>query len=249
MASCVALAALSCRPDSSTQGLSALAGSGAQTMPPPLREAPEPQPSSEEIPILARDAVWGNATAPVTIVVFTDLECPFCADGHRALATLTRHFGHERLRVAVKHCPLAMHPQAVPAARVAQAVLELGGRGRFFQYLDLAYANPETLADGRALELAASLGLDSEAVRELAGSEEIGEQIVEHVELASRLGIAATPHFRINGLPVTGAVPAEALEPVVQAELREAARLRQSGVAANRVYARRVTENVQRPER
>jgi len=216
-------------------------------MPPPERDVREPQPSSEEIPIDPNDAVWGRADAPVTIVVFTDLECPFCADGHSTIRSLTREFGHERVRVAVKHCPLTMHPQAIPAARVAQAVLELGGRRKFFEYLDLVYAHPMTVSRGGVLDLASLLGLDSSEVRNLAASTEIGEQIVEDVELASRLGVAATPHFRINGIPMTGAVPFETLEPLVRAELAAAERLRKQGVAANRVYASRVAENLTRP--
>src|SRR5690606_7568345 len=139
-----------------------------------------------------------------------------------------------------------MHPQAIPAARVAQAVLELGGRRKFFEYLNLAYAHPETVARGDVLTLASAIGMDLDSVRELAASEEIGEQIVSDVRLANRLGVSATPHFRINGLPVTGAVPYETLEPVVEAELREAARLRARGVAPNQIYAHRVAENITR---
>lgn len=216
-------------------------------MPPPARSSPEPQPSSEKIPVDPDDAVWGDAEAPVTLVVFTDLECPFCADGHVTLSQIARHFGPSRVRIAIKHCPLAMHPQAIPAARVAQAVLELGGRKKFFEYLDRAYAEQELIVQGGMLTIAAGLGLDADRVRELAASREIGEQIVADVELANRLGVAATPHFRINGVAVTGAVPFSTLEPTVRAELVAAEELRASGVAPNGIYARRVAENLAQP--
>jgi protein-disulfide isomerase len=227
---------------------SRLASSSAPlSMPPPERDASEPQPSSDAVPVDVDDAVWGKSNAPVTIVVFTDLECPYCAEGHATIRSLTRRFGHERISVVVKHCPLAMHSQAIPAARVAQAVLELAGRRKFFEYLDLVYANPHIVAAGGVLELAGSLGLEATRVRTLAASEEIGEQIVEDVQLANRMNVAATPHFRINGLPMTGAVPFEMLEAVIQTELVEAERLRRAGVAANRVYANRVARNIARP--
>lgn len=216
-------------------------------MPPPVRSSAEPQPSSEQVPIDPDDGVWGSADAPVTVVVFTDLECPYCAEGHATLSQLARHFGPSRLRFAIKHCPLAMHPQAIPAARVAQAVLEIGGRGKFFAYVDRAYADPNTIAQGGMLTIASALGLDVDAVRELAASRGIGEQIVADVELANRLGVAATPHFRVNGLGLTGALPFSTLEPVVRAELAAAEALRKKGVAPNGVYARRVAENVTRP--
>lgn len=220
-----------------------LASGSRFSMPPPTRNDAEPQPSSSEIPIDPDDAIWGSAVAPVTIVVFTDLECPYCAEGHSALTQLSRHYGSERLRIAVKHCPLAMHPQAIPAARVAQAVLELGGRQKFFEYLDLVYARRTTVARGDILSLIDELGLDQDKVRTLAASTQIGEQIISDVDLANRLGVTATPHLRINGVPVTGAVPFSTLEPVIEEELREAARLRESGIAPNDIYARRVAKN------
>jgi len=217
-------------------------------MPPPDRDQPEPQPSSAEIPVDADDAVWGDANAPVTVVVFTDLECPYCARGHAAVSELTREYGAWRVRIVIKHIPLAMHPQAVPAARVAQAVLDLGGRRRFFEYIELAYANPEAVSDGKVLELARPLGLDLQALRERAASTEIGRQVLKDVVLADRLGVPATPHYRINGRPLTGALPLQALRAAVDAELAAAELLRRRGVSADRVYANRVSANIARPE-
>lgn len=214
------------------------------SMPPVGDSRGDVQPTSAEVPIDAHDAIWGDAAAPVTIVVFTDLECSFCADGHSALSELGRKYGHQRLRIAVKHCPLSMHPQAIPAARVGQAVLKLGGRAKFFDYLDLAFANPRAVQGGAVVGLAASLGLDAEQVRDLAESESVGAQILEDVTLANRLGVAATPHYRINGRPLTGALPADSLAPYVEEELRAARALRKRGVSPTQIYARRVTANV-----
>lgn len=217
--------------------------------PPPKRDAAEPQPSSPLLPVDVDDGVWGEPEAPVTLLVFTDLQCRFCAEAHAVLTALQRKYREERLRVVIKHVPLARHAFAVPAARVAQAVLELGGRRRFFEYLDAAYAKPEAVASGAVLELGVALQVDAEQLKALAASTMIGEQVLRDALLAEKLGITATPHFRINGLPLTGVQPLETLSAHVDAELREATTLRQRGAPPNTIYEQRVSVNISKPER
>jgi protein-disulfide isomerase len=208
----------------------------------------ELQPSSSELPVDVDDGVWGAADAPVTLIVFTDLECPFCARAHASLIELERRYGAARLRVVIKHVPLAGHEGAVPAARVAQAVLALAGRGGFFRYLDRAFANQERVAAGEALALAGELGLDPRALLERADSAEIGAQVLRDVLLANKIAVAATPHFRINGLARTGVRPLAELAGLIDAELAQAGELRARGVAAIDVYALRVRHNFSLPE-
>src|SRR5262245_61493640 len=90
------------------------------------------QPSSKRIPIGPADAVWGSPTAPVTIVVFTDLECPFCARAESTLEGLKAQYGSEQLRIVVKHAPFHDHSEL--AARYAQAALVQGGPKAFFRF-------------------------------------------------------------------------------------------------------------------
>lgn len=201
------------------------------------------------LPVDVDDGVWGEPEAPVTVLVFTDLQCRFCAESHAVLTALQRQYGEARLRVVVKHVPLARHAFAVPAARVAQAVLELGGRRRFFEYLDAAFSKPDAVASGAVLELGVALQIDAEELKALAGSTAIGEQVLRDALLAEKLGITATPHFRVNGLPLTGVQPLEVLSAHVDAELREATTLRQRGTPPNSIYEQRVSVNLSKPER
>lgn len=216
-------------------------------------QSPEPVPSagasnSNQIPIDADDAVWGAALAPVTLVVFTDLQCPFCAQGHEVIRQLKQHYGPARLRVVVKHVPLSSHEGAIPAARVAQAVLELGGTAKFFEYLERAFAHQDQVATGDALELALPLGIDATKLGALAGSAAIGQQVLRDTELAERLSIAALPHFRINGRGFTGVYPYDALAGAVDTELAEVRRLTSAGLPKEQVYSRRVSQNLNLPE-
>lgn len=221
---------------------------GAAHTPPTRERRSGLEPSSSQLPVDADDGIWGEPLAPVTIVMFTDLQCPFCARGHEALTALERHYGEARLRVVVKHCPMSFHAGAVPAARVAQAVLALGGQRRFFEYLDRAFAQQQRIADGYALELVAPLGLDVSAVAERAGDPAIGQEVLRDTALADRLHVTGTPHQRINGLGVTGALPASYLAKLVDDELVAAQALLAQGVPAAEVYARRVQLNIAKPE-
>lgn len=206
------------------------------------------QPSSAEVPIDADDAVWGNALAPVTMVVFTDLQCPFCAEGHEVLGKLQTRFGPERLRVVVKHVPLRAHAGAIPAARVAQAVLELGGSAKFFEYLERAFAHQDQVASGGAVELAVPLGLNLTELAARAGSARIGQEILADVALAERLSVTALPHVRINGRGFTGVRPIETLSVAIDSELADVRRITSEGVAPTRIYSLRVRQNVNVPE-
>jgi protein-disulfide isomerase len=240
---------LSCAPSGpprSADGSSA--GNTALATPATPEANGEPQPSSSEVPVDSDDGVWGAANAPVTLVVFTDLQCPFCARAHASLIELERRYGTARLRVVIKHVPLAGHQGAIPAARVAQAVLALAGRGRFFQYLDRAFAHQERIAAGEALLLAAELGLDPRPLAQRADSAAIGAQVLADVLLADKIAVSATPHFRINGLALTGARALAELAAAIDGELTRASELNAQGVAATDVYARRVQHNFSLPE-
>src|SRR5262249_33304057 len=72
--------------------------------------------ASSPIPIGPDDPSWGNASAPVTLVVVSDFECPYCGRAAPTLARVKKEYGPERLRVVWKNSPLESHPSARPAA-------------------------------------------------------------------------------------------------------------------------------------
>jgi protein-disulfide isomerase len=200
------------------------------------------------VPVEADDGTWGAALAPVTLVVFTDLRCPFCAQGHELIQKLEQHYGPLELRVVVKQVPLASHAGAIPAARVAQAVLELGGNAKFFEYLDRAFARQDQVAGGNALELALPLGIDAARLAERAGSAAVGQQVLNDTDLAERLAVPALPHLRINGRGFTGVHPYDTLVRAIDRELAEVRRLTSAGIPKDQVYSRRVAQNLNLPE-
>lgn len=205
--------------------------------------APSSVPSSNEIPIDVRDPAWGFATAPVTLVAFMDLQCPFCARAHETVERLKRDYGPDTLRVVYKHHPLPFHQDAGPAAVAAQAVYELAGPDAFFAFVAMAFRNQQSLSDANLVQYAEDAGVDRGALLSRTGSPEMRAKVQADMDLAQKLGATGTPAFRINGLVLVGAQPYEKFAELIDAERQAAKEAAGRGVAPDRIYADRVARN------
>ncbi|MEO8902548.1 MAG: thioredoxin domain-containing protein [Polyangiaceae bacterium] len=235
--------------------------SGAKAPPPPQQSLPMgplqlatsstgqgPQPSSDALPVAEDDAVWGSANAPVTLVEFSDLQCPFCARVHPTVKQLETTYGPDKLRVVFKHNPLPFHQNARPAARVADAVLRQAGSKAFFAFLDLAFSEQAKLSDQALSDWVSRLGLDPALIMKRAELQDTADKIDRDIALAGKVGANGTPAFRINGITVSGAVPLADFTSVIDAELAATADLSRRGTAPNAVYAARVATNFTLPK-
>lgn len=149
--------------------------------------------------------VKGRAEAPVTVVVFTDYECPFCAKVEVTLRAIEAQYGRD-VRVAWKNHPLPFHKDAQSAAKAALAAHE---QGKFWEYHDALFAHQKELDRGSLERYAEDLGLDMARFRAAIDSERIAAQVAADAADASRLGVAGTPTFFVNGRRVVGARPLE----------------------------------------
>ena len=206
------------------------------------------QASSEQLPVGSDDPVWGAANAPVTLVEFSDLQCPFCSRVHPTIRSLQAKYGPNQLRVVFKHNPLPFHPNARPAAKVADAVLHEGGASAFFAFLDLAFDEQLKLGDEALRTWVARVGLDPAVVLRRAELPETNEKIERDIALAEKVGANGTPAFRINGVTLTGAQPLESFTSIIDAELATANDLLRKGTPANAVYKTRVAANFVAPK-
>ncbi len=137
----------------------------------------------------------GAAMAPVTIVEFSDFECPYCGRAHPILGELLRE--HEgQVRLVFRNYPLAAHPRAMPAAR---AVVAAGNQGRFWEMADLLCEHQRALEDEDLERYAEQLGLDLERFRSDVHSPETQARIDRDREEGHRLDVNGTPTFFING--------------------------------------------------
>lgn len=137
----------------------------------------------------------GSQMAPVTIVEFSDFECPYCGRAHPIVQQLLREF-EGRVRVVFKHYPLSAHPHAMPAARAAVAA---GNQDRFWEMHDLLFEHQRQLEEEDILGYAEQLGLDMDRFRTDMASTETQDRVDSDKEDGRGVGVEGTPTFFVNG--------------------------------------------------
>ncbi len=178
--------------------------------------------------------VWGGDEALVTLVEFSDFECPYCKRAHPTVQQLKQKYG-DQLRVVFKHLPLPFHDRALPAARIADAVYRQKGAGAFWQTAEALFGG-EDLSDDALLRVATKAGLTPQQAREALDGESSNARIERDTDLADDVKARGTPHFFINGKRLTGARPLSHFEAIIDAELARAQQMVADGTAPNAVY-------------
>jgi protein-disulfide isomerase len=168
-----------------------------------------------QLPIRADDPARGNPKAPVTIVLFSDFQCPFCARVVPTLDRVEQEYG-AKVRVVWKHQPLAFHPNALPAAEAAEAARE---QGKFWQMHDRLFAAQRELSPQTYERAAQEIGLDLRKFQLALRSGSARSRILEDQRVAAQIGAQATPTMFVNGEKVEGAVPFEQLKAVIDRKL------------------------------
>ncbi|MFP5451253.1 MAG: Na+/H+ antiporter NhaA [Thermoleophilia bacterium] len=163
-----------------------------------------------------RDHIRGPVDAPLTLVEFSDFECPFCSRTTGMLDELRERLGDD-LRYVFRHLPLTdVHGNAEAAARAAEAA---ASQGRFWEMHDRLFAHQEGLEPGDLLAHAEALGLDIDRFNDDMADAETDRRVREDVAAAEASGVTGTPTFFIGGLRHSGVYDADTL----------AARLRAAG--------------------
>ena len=163
----------------------------------PISRRPrEPEYVEDWRRLLPVGRLLGQASAPVEIVAFVDLECPFCARFHANVASLRRRFG-ENLSLSYLHYPLANHRFAMPAARAAECSAD---QGRFYEFVDRVYESQDSLGLKTWVEYAQNAAVgDTARFRRCAADTAPVAKIQQGLALGSSLGINGTPTVLING--------------------------------------------------
>ncbi|HVR44751.1 MAG TPA: thioredoxin domain-containing protein [Thermoanaerobaculia bacterium] len=154
---------------------------------------------------ISNDPRLGDSDAPVTIVEFSDFQCPHCADFHRSTFPALRTLYGDRVRwVFVNRFFAAAHPMAERAAIAAECANRQGG---FWDYADLVFRNQAQLSPGMLVDTAEMVGLDMDAFRACVESGDTASEVAADQAEADRLGVDGTPTFFINGRKIVGAQP------------------------------------------
>lgn len=160
----------------------------------------------------ARDHMRGAADAPVTLVEYGDLECPYCGQAEPVVRDLLRQDGD--VRYVWRHLPLTdVHPHAQIAAEASEAAAR---QGKFWQMHDVLLDNQADLRVPALMHRAQELGLDVDRFREDLRQRAGASRIAEDVESADLSGVAGTPTFFVNGLRYHGAFDIDSLTGAVK---------------------------------
>jgi protein-disulfide isomerase len=158
----------------------------------------------------------GNPKAPIVIVEFSDFQCPYCQSVQPTLKRVLEKY-EGRVSLAYRDLPSQeIHPQAQLAASASRCA---GEQGKFWEYHDLLFANPNKLNREGFLEHARSLKLDEKQFDSCLSGGKYNAQIEQDRLQGLRSGVTGTPGFFINGNLFTGSLPQDAFEKAIQAEL------------------------------
>jgi len=156
----------------------------------------------------------GSTHAAVTIVEFSDFECPFCSQVQSTLKQVMQTYGKD-VRLVFKHMPLEGHRNSLPAARAAYCAAE---QDRFWQFHDALFAS-RNLSPALFEEIANDLGLGVPKFRACLESEQSRTAIVKDIETARLFRIESTPSFIVNGKLIKGALSFTDFQKIIEREL------------------------------
>jgi protein-disulfide isomerase len=157
--------------------------------------------------IRADETFRGPKDAPITLIEYSDFECPFCSRGFNTVMELMEKY-KGKIRFAYKHLPLSFHPQAMPAAQYYEAI-RLQSEEKAWAFHDAIYKNQRALQNGEKFlkEEAKKLKVDMAKLAKDVKSDVVQKRIDADMAEAAKFGFQGTPGFLLNGVPVKGAYP------------------------------------------
>jgi protein-disulfide isomerase len=210
------------------------------TQPEPAKAQQPQQPPPEDttvwkVPVLEDDPAKGPTDALVTIIEFSDFECPFCSRVEPTLTKLEEEYKND-VRVIWKDNPLPFHKRAKPAAYLARYAYETGGNKAFWNVHEALFANQKNLEDDGLEQIATKAGLNWKKAKAAIDSGKYNDRVDASLDLGSDFEVRGTPHFFINGRRLSGAQPYEKFKELVDAQLAAAKAVEAKGVPRAKVY-------------
>jgi len=160
----------------------------------------------------------GSASAPVTIVEFTDFQCPSCARTQPVLEQLLTEYG-DKVRLVIRDFPLDRHENAFVAAQAAEAAAE---QGKFWEYTDILFKNQTALEPAKLKDYATQLGLDRAKFDQEVDSGKFADTVRRDMKEGDKLGVDSTPSIFINGRKFEGERSHDAIKAAIDEALTEA---------------------------
>jgi protein-disulfide isomerase len=167
-------------------------------------------------------AIHGPASAAVTIVEYSDFQCPYCSRGYQTIKEVEKTYG-DKVRVVFKHLPLEFHPKAMPAAKFFEAIARQSAE-KAYKWHDLIFENQAELGSKGEEFMKASakkVGADLKKIDKDLADPKLMERINADMEEAKKFGFSGTPGFLINGVSLRGAYPFPEFKAIIDRHLSD----------------------------
>jgi protein-disulfide isomerase len=199
--------------------------------------------SDSPVPISSKDPMFGKRDALVTIVQYSDFQCPYCSRVEPTMDQVKSTYG-DKVRVIWKNNPLPFHQNAKPAAEAAQGVFALGGNDAFWKFHDTAFKNQGSLSPDSYVKWATDAGVkDIAAFKAGLDSHKWADKVDADLNAGKAAGVQGTPAFFVNGVFINGAQPFDNFKKTIDQELTKAQAKVAAGTPKNRVYIEMSKEN------
>ncbi|MBS3118387.1 thioredoxin domain-containing protein [Candidatus Woesearchaeota archaeon] len=182
-----------------------------------------PAPEATKISVdLAGEPVKGKADAPVTIVEFSDFQCPFCQKGWEVMKEVEKDYvAKNKVKLVFKNFPLDnIHPMAQASAQAGECAHE---QDKFWEYHDKLFANQQSLSNDNLKKWAKEVGLDENKFNSCFESKKYESEVAKDQQEGLKAGVQGTPAFLINGQLYSGALPYAQIKQLIETELAKAA--------------------------
>jgi protein-disulfide isomerase len=202
--------------------------------------------SESPVPISSKDPMWGKRDAPVTIVEYSDFQCPYCSRVEPTLDQVRQTYGADKVRVVWKNNPLPFHQNAKPAAEAAQGVFALAGDEAFWKFHDSAFKNQGSLSPESYEKWAKDAGVkDKDLATFKAGldSHKWADKVDKDLNDGKSAGVQGTPSFFVNGVFINGAQPFDNFKKTIDQEMDKAKAKLAAGTPKTRIYVEMTKEN------
>jgi len=220
-------------------------GEGTAVAEPDDDQGPRPTVSPEVFKVEVGDSPARGGKAPkVTLVAFSDFQCPFCARANETLDELRASY-QDNLQIVFKQFPLPFHARAQEAALAALAA---GAQGKFWPMHDKLFAGQASLEEGDLRRYAAEVGLDVARFSRDVGDPAFRARMERDLVQGRRFAVQGTPSFFVNGRAFSGAYPLAAFKAIVDGELAKADRLIAAGTPRADLYATLIKDGLDRRE-
>jgi protein-disulfide isomerase len=198
-------------------------------------DAEEEDKSVWRVLVAEDDPIKGPKDAPVTMIIFSEFQCPFCKRVDDTLKQVIAAYPND-VRMVWKDNTLPFHPRAKPAATLARYAYKQKGDKGFWEAHDALFASQPKLEDEDLKGIAEKIGLKWDDVKAAIDSNKYAEKLDGSMELANDVQARGTPHFFINGVRLSGAQPLDAFKKAIDEQLTKAKGLMAKGVARGKVY-------------